>query len=497
MILLLAAQAAFIGSQACAACHAEIFRQYKQTPMAQSSGPVESLPPGMFRHDASGIEYHISGRSIAFERPRGIRGQREVQYYIGSGAAGRSYLFQQDGYLFQAPVTWYAQSRAWDISPGQEQDRRMRWTRPIETNCLYCHASRPRAIYGSQNCYDSPPFAEGGVACERCHGPAELHVKSGGPIVNPAKLPATERDDVCAQCHLTGEARINLTGKQLALYQPGATLGDYVSFFVYENIGRGLKATSHVEKLAGSRCKRQSGDRLWCGTCHNPHGTPSAAARASWYRQKCLGCHEAGECTRGEDCVGCHMPRARVVGGGHGVLTDHSIPRRASEKAPARSTPGRRLVAWPGSASDARLLGLAYAEVALETGDPFHEKEAFRLLREALPSHSADSDLLTRLAWLYQKRGESERAAALYEAALKVDRNRTVAKVNLGTIYARAGHLQDAIELWHAALRDNPGLTEAAMNLAAAWRALRQEGKATAVLRELMRYDPEPVSLSP
>jgi len=192
------------------------------------------------------------------------------------------------------------------------------------------------------------------------------------------------------------------------------------------------------------------------------------------------------------------MPRARVVGGGHGVLTDHGIPRRgASETAPARATLGRRLVAWPGSPSDARLLGLAYAEVALETGDPFHEEEAFRLLREALPSHSADSDLLTRLAWLYQKRGESGRAAALYEAALKLDRNRTVAKVNLGTIYAQSGRVQDAIELWQTALRENPGLTEAAINLAAAWRTLQQEGKAAAVLRELMRYDPEPVRLSP
>ena len=498
MILLLAAQAAFAGNQACAACHAEIFRQYKQTPMAQSSGPVESLPPGMLRHGASGIEYRISGRSIAFERPGGIRGQREVQYYIGSGAAGRSYVFQQDGYLFQAPVTWYAQSRAWDISPGQEQDRRMRWTRPIETNCLYCHASRPRAIYGTQNRYDSPPFAEAGVACERCHGPAELHAKSGGPIVNPAKLPPVLRDDVCGQCHLTGEARINLSGEQLALYKPGAPLGDYVAFFVYEGAaGRGLKATSHVEKLARSRCKRQSGDRLWCGTCHDPHRTPSAEARASWYRQKCLGCHKTDDCARGQDCVGCHMPRARVVGGGHGVLTDHGIPRRGvSETAPARAM-RFRLVAWPGSPSDARLLGLAYAEVALETGDPFHDEEAFRLLREALPSHSADSDLLTRLAWLYQKRGQSGRAAALYEAALKRDRNRTVAKVNLGTIYARAGRVQDAIGLWQAALGDNPGLTEAAVNLAAAWRALKQEGKATAVLRELMRYDPEPASMSP
>jgi hypothetical protein len=421
MIVLLL-QAAYISSQACAACHPAIARQYRETPMARSSGRVVAdLPQGVFRHGPSGIQYRMVGTQVGFERPGGLRGQREVQFYLGSGAAGRSYLVQQDGYLFQAPVTWYTQKRAWDISPGQEQQKRMRWNRPIEPNCLYCHASLPRHISGTQNRYDSPPFAEDGVGCERCHGPGSQHAKGAGPVVNPAKLSPQLRDDICSQCHLTGEARVNLPSKQIAMYRPGQPLNDYVAFFVYQSAtGQELKATSHVEKLSRSRCKQASGDRLWCGACHDPHRVPAAETRVAWYRDKCLACHTPEQCRRGDDCASCHMPRARAVNGGHGVLTDHSIPRRAGARGNALGnvTP-RRLVTRRGSRSDARTLGLAYAELALETSESFHEDEAFRLLREALPFQPRDPELLTRLAWLYQRRGENGRAASLYEAALK------------------------------------------------------------------------------
>ncbi len=491
MILLLAAEAALIGSQACAVCHPAVFRAYMQTPMARSSGGVlEDLPAGSFRHDASGVQYRIDGASIVFERSGGIRGRRQAHFFIGSGAAGRSYVLRQDGHLFQAPVTWYAQKQAWDVSPGYEQDLRSRWNRAIEPACLYCHASRPQHIDGTQNRYQSPPFAENGVACERCHGPGALHARGAGPIVNPAKLPPALRDDVCAQCHLTGEARINLPGRQLAMYQAGKLLPDYVSFFVYEGAaGEGLKATSHVEKLSRSLCKQRSGEQLWCGTCHDPHRVPAPDLRAAWYRGKCQGCHQPQACTRGPDCASCHMPRARVTGGGHGVLTDHGIARRPKPESAGRR--GRKLLPWPGSRSDPRTLGLAYAELALETRDPFHEQEAFRLLREALPSHSADPDLLTRLGWLHQQRGQTARAVELYQVALKLDPHRTVAKVNLGAMVARQGRLEDAIRLWESALLENPGLTEPALNLVAAWRAQGEEAKARAALQRLLRYDPD------
>jgi len=42
--------------------------------------------------------------------------------------------------------------------------------------CLSCHASFLKVVAGTQNRFASPPFGEGGVACERCHGPGDARV---------------------------------------------------------------------------------------------------------------------------------------------------------------------------------------------------------------------------------------------------------------------------------------------------------------------------------
>jgi hypothetical protein len=466
MILLLAWQALYVGNNACEPCHADIVRSYRQTPMAQSSGRTSGdLVPGTFRHADSGVEYRIHLEGIVEFWKGPARRERTLDYFIGSGAAGRSYLYSRRGFLFEAPVTWYSQKSTWDISPGFESDRASRWNRAIEPSCLYCHASQVRAVGGTQNRYGDPPFAENGVACERCHGPGSLHVQGKGAMINPANLDTGRRDSVCMQCHLSGEARIERAGRRLSDYRAGSLLSDYVSYFVHQE-SSALKATSHVERLYASRCKRESGDRLWCGTCHDPHRVPSAGERTSWYRSKCLTCHNPDQCQRGDDCTSCHLPRGRVVDGGHGVLTDHSIPRRTPNR--ARTAPRSwRLDSFSGFAAGDRELGLAYAEVALRTGDARKAAEAQRLLLKAPP----DAEVLLKVAYLAQRRGESARAVELYREVLQLDPNSVTAMVNLGTLTGEAGKLGEAVALWREALERNPCLTEAATNLVRAYSA--------------------------
>ena len=113
----------------------------------------------------------------------------------------------------------------------------------------------------------------------------------------------------------------------------------FAAYFVAEK-SAGLQVNSHVEKLSQSVCKRSSGDRLWCGSCHDPHTVPAPAERAAWYRSRCLTCHATAECDRGFDCTSCHMLKNRAIDAGHGVFTDHSIPRvaaRAATGAPAKA----------------------------------------------------------------------------------------------------------------------------------------------------------------
>src|SRR5262249_36628739 len=123
-------------AQTCAGCHAEIYRKYMQTGMARSSGRVgtgnftEKLPAaaGRFRvtHEKESFRMHFNS------------GSRDLKWFIGSGAVGRSYGFEADGFLFQAPVSYYSAVQRWDLSPGYT-GKSLELAKPIEEPCLTCH----------------------------------------------------------------------------------------------------------------------------------------------------------------------------------------------------------------------------------------------------------------------------------------------------------------------------------------------------------------------
>jgi hypothetical protein len=434
-MLLLSVAAVFIGSQLCKPCHTGIFDAYVRTPMAQSSGRVESVSAASF--SAAGHRYKIAKNRLFFDG-----GSAPMDYFIGSNAAGRTYLWERDGYLFELPVTWYAQKQAWDASPGYEKNTEVRLTRAIEPSCLQCHASRVRPVLGTQNRYGDPPFLENGVACERCHGPGSEHAKDPAKIrmINPVRLDAERRDGVCSQCHLTGEARIEKSGRKFAEWKAGDRLADFATYFVWQLGRRDLKVTSHVEKLAASGCKAASGDKLWCGTCHDPHDNTDKSQVA------CLNCHKTAH-RQQERCVTCHMPRTRAIDANHGVMTDHSIPRSPKDVPPP---PPGTLVPFLGTGDD-RALGLAYAELG--------DKRAREYLLRASPQ---DWPVRLRLAVLEP---DADRAAQLYQSVLRENPYEPAALVNLGAYLARQGRASEAGQLWDRALAVNPALEEAVLNL--------------------------------
>ena len=321
-----------VGSAVCAECHRAIYDTYRQTPMARSSGRAgdppspEKFARAAFDHAPTGFQYRVSRKDgaylLEFAKSDGtLRGAKPLPYFIGSGATARSYLLADDGYLFEAPVAYYSGTGKWGFAPNYETYAYPYLTRPAMAGCLNCHASFLKPLPQTQNRYAATPFAEDGIACERCHGPGDAHVRKmksgdstgGAAILNPAKLGADQRSSVCAQCHLTGDARVMRPGRDWQSYRPGDRLSDSLTVFVRTGAVPGMKVTSHVEKLSLSACQRAAGDRLWCGTCHDPHVVPKPAERAAWFRQKCLGCHETGACKetksararRQDDCTAC------------------------------------------------------------------------------------------------------------------------------------------------------------------------------------------------
>ncbi len=349
--------------------------------MANASGPAaEGMITADFRHAASGVHYEVTEKDgkvwLSYDRDepgRVLNGRRELRYYIGSGKRGRTYLFEQEGYWFEAPINWYGKKQIWDMAPNYGGAREMPLTLAVDPGCLRCHASGVSSALGdARNHFAGEPFAQGGVTCTACHGDGAAHVASGGKahMVNVDQLPAVRRDSVCLSCHLEGQAAVMRQGRKAEEFAPGDNLFDYTLFFVYRNEGgSGGRATSQWEALENSACKKASGDRLTCTTCHDPHGSPGPEERVGFYRAKCLGCHSQGGFAASHhpenpDCTECHMGRPPANDIAHEQLTDHWIKKRISPKRVAAANKGQ-LEAVEGTAPGGdRDLGLAYAQMA-------------------------------------------------------------------------------------------------------------------------------------
>jgi tetratricopeptide (TPR) repeat protein len=488
--------------------------------MANASGrAADNFIPADFTHATSGVHYRISKQDgrvwLNFDRPGdpavgGLHGQRELLYYIGSGYRGLTYLFSTDGFVFESPINWYGKKGVWDMTPAYQNAKEIPLNLPAFTSCLHCHVSEMQPpIKGTENRYATPLFVHSGVTCERCHGPGSVHVQ-GGPIVNPAKLPPERRDQVCMQCHLEGKAAIERAGRHVYEYQPGDNLFDFIRYYVLADSSK-LGAVSQVEAMSESVCKKKSGDRMSCTSCHDPHDAPSAGQRVLYYRDKCLACHGAAFGAKHHstqpDCTGCHMPSSQSKDVVHTQVTDHRILRHPQashqllESADQPASP--QLVPFPGSAkpgsaepgsaeagNDVRDLALAWESLA-EGGVEKAAPEAEHRLRSSLEKSPNDPAVLSALGYIKQMHGATDRARELYEKALAHDPDSIDAATNLGVIEARSGHIREAVRLWEGAFQRAPCRSAIGMNIA---RVFCEEGKfdeARSFTMRVLEFNPD------
>jgi Flp pilus assembly protein TadD len=506
--LLLFTTQGYIGSKACAQCHSGIAKSYALTAMAQASGRAGDLrlPNGEVRAAKAGVTYSISwlagNPQLQFHKrlPDGtiIEGAKKLAYYIGSGSHGRGFIFEEQGQPFQSPLAYFGAARGWDVAPGYENETSIFLGRKVETVCLNCHASGPAT--------SSSLFLEGAVSCERCHGPGESHVaavQSGKAkelkIVNPRKLAPQQRDSVCADCHLTGETRVVKAGHSETSFRPGDLLGQHVVPFVFSTPDKAeLKVVGHFEGLWQSKCKRVSGDKLSCLTCHDPHSNLADGEKVSYYRKKCLGCHEQASCKlpvkernlEGDSCIACHMQKRASTDGQHTAFTDHAI-RRNAIAAPPPSGHSEELVAfWPADATD-RDYALAYADQSWQHPDAASIKQAHDRLQAVWPHSPGDAAVAAQLAYTCDLIGDHDTAEALYLQALRDDPQNLIALTNLGTHRARRGQIRRAIDLWRKALAINPGLPVPGLNWARAEQMQGNNQQSLETVRRVLSLNPD------
>jgi hypothetical protein len=545
----------YVGNEACARCHAAIYESYQRTAMAHASGrAIDALTPAEFTHKESGVHYRIYGEAgrawLSFDRPSTdrsstdrlstdrdsvdtlrdsrVQGKRELLYFIGSGRRGRTYLFETDGFLFESPINWYTNKQMWDMAPAYQSAREIPLNLPAYSSCLHCHVSGMQPpLRGTENRYPDPPFTQNGVSCERCHGPGAAHAAGGGiadaamvnaamvpamvnaAIVNPVKLSPARRDEVCMQCHLEGKVAIERAGHHVYEYRPGDTLSDYIRYFVLvgsqkPSAALSLGAVSQVEALAQSQCRKKSGDAMSCMSCHDPHQSPSAEDRVTYYRNKCLACHGAAFASKHHpdnlNCMGCHMPASLSADVAHTQVTDHRIPRRPQvspeflqDQASTSPSSMPRLDAFPvvGKAdADERDLALAWASLA-ESGMTEAEPEARTRLAKAIKQSPRDPALLSSLGYIEQKRGATERARQLYKEALAIDPDLIDAENNLGVIEAQGGQVNNAANLWLSAFQNAPYRSSIGLNLGRAYCAEGKVNEARTYTLRVLEFNPD------
>ena len=203
-----------------------------------------SFSRGGFDYDARVKPASRGDVMEAFHHRESLRGQDgklvfqqgvNIDFTVGSGSRGRSYLFQRGSLLFQSPLTWYVKKGIWDLAPGYRPADHLRFERRVDDDCLSCHTGQVNSLADLENHYDpAKPFHELSIGCERCHGPGKEHVQMhlDGPvgedpfIVNPAKLEPRKRESVCNQCHLAGLWRQPRFGKSFLDFRPGQDLSE-------------------------------------------------------------------------------------------------------------------------------------------------------------------------------------------------------------------------------------------------------------------------------
>ncbi len=487
----------YVGDASCLACHAKETASFREHPMGRSLLPIAQVAPKQVYDSAHHNPFQALGSQFIVERQDDKVWHRqkrqdaagnllvdyamEVHYAIGSGHGGYSYLTDRDGYLFQTSISWFSQKQIWDLSPSFDSSSLA--GRPVEAECLFCHANRVHALPGYKNRYKEPIFDGCVIGCERCHGPGARHIESTEKldIVNPKKLTAALSDAVCEQCHLSG-VRVLPYGRQLFDFRPGLPREDFFSVFVLASKSdEDRPAVTNVEQLHESRCYQASNgeEKLRCVSCHNPHQYVGPSQRVAYYRARCLACHEKQGCSlprevrlqksKEDSCIDCHMPRQSATDVAHTANTDHRILRKpGSRSAPAASAfqigseslmkpfGGRRRK--PGDRQADRDLGIALIHASSRGPLPRDRAAAQALVLFERGLAEDDGDAWEARGWASLLQDKAAAARVAFEKVLALQPKREVSLAGAADAAAYSGQVDAALEYSRRAVAVNPWL---------------------------------------
>ena len=508
----------YVGSEACASCHEEIYAGYQEHGMAQSfyrltpKRAVEDWSGVAVRHDASGFTYVARREGDRFvqdeylEAPDGSRTHeltRTMDYVVGSGSAARTYLSEENGRLYELPLTWYTQSASdpeqgttvgedslssghWAFSPGYEEVNG-RFDRTVPERCMACHNGESRAVPFAGDKYAT---LASGIGCEQCHGPGALHVEARTEsaeapdsvdvtIVNPKWLSVELRLDVCQQCHLNGEVSVLREGETATSFRPGRPLSAHRAVFGLAGADPNtVNVISHADRMKQSACFTESG-AMDCVTCHDPHqGFRSRGPEV--FDRTCRSCHEPAtlqaamptpalreQHSPAAPCFSCHMPKVTADDAPHASFTDHwiRVVGRDDQLTGVATGAGTLEPYFERDAPEGLYAAMAYVVFGRQGGGPAATRQGTTLLARLLDRDPEHGEAQFLLGFARLQSGDARGAVAPLEAAVAQSANPE--RLNaLAQAYEAAGRpVADAERLYVRALQIQPAAARTRVNL--------------------------------
>ncbi|MDO8541320.1 MAG: tetratricopeptide repeat protein [Opitutaceae bacterium] len=308
----------------------------------QLSAHAEAVAVGRYRFRAEPERARVVETGPEGEKPYPILhavGGKNVFYFLTPLDRGR---------LQVLPLAYDVNRREWFDTAlsamrhfGDAQDSPIFWKEPpytFNTSCYNCHVSQLAKNYDPATDSYRTKWAEPGINCETCHGPAAEHVRAaralpaGAPMPDPKLIVAREltpaqTNAMCGSCH----AKLTVL---TTTFRPGDRFYDHFGLATLEDRdfhpdGRDLGENFTMTTWRLSPCA-QSG-RLDCVDCHTSSGrykfrtgNPNAA---------CMPCHEKRVAnveehshhaadSVGSRCIACHMPMTEFA---RMRRTDHSM----------------------------------------------------------------------------------------------------------------------------------------------------------------------------
>jgi hypothetical protein len=300
----------------CASCHPAQAARHRGSAHARALSRATALHAGTLFdrpvRERSGVEFTYQaadyGLLVSARRASSEPATALLEWIFGAGVLAVTPVGRYDGNYFEHRVSWYSASQRPALTLGhggvpKSSAAALGQPQSGDTmfRCFHCHAT---GVKPGPDLSQMHP----GIHCQRCHGPAESHVRN--PTLRNIRkwtgVTAAESVGMCAECHRAPTAA-----------DPGRPPEQLDPLSVrFAPVG-----------LVASKCFQVSA-KLACVTCHDPHGGPPLSR--SHIEEKCQGCHAANAavattCPRPQDksCLSCHMRQTTPAP--HLTFTDHRI----------------------------------------------------------------------------------------------------------------------------------------------------------------------------